>query len=233
MKYDIIFGNGCSFVQGSALGGRSLPSEPVKVVPNRFTDLVANHFNAEEANIAAGGSGNDKIFRTTFDWIEENKHRVQDKKLLICIGLSFPQRQEIYSVSKGGYTKFNVYKDGQIAERVSKESKVLDKAEVERFARVWFMEFFDTNERIKAQYKLIKTLLAYINQEIPNYDLFIFNSLEDEYPDWFRDGLGLDPKFNPSWNNYIKTNNLNPPGMWHPVEDAHADMAKYIIEKYG
>ena len=233
MNYDIVFANGCSFVQGSALGGRNLPSEPVKNVPNRFSDLVAKHFNAEECNIAAGGSGNDKIFRTTFDWIEQNKERIQDKRVLICLGLSFPQRSEIYSVSKGGYTKFNVYEDGRLAERISKESKVLDEEQVKQFARVWFMEFYDVDERIKAQYKLIKTLLAYIKQEVPNYELFIFNSLEDEYPDWFRDGLGLDNTFNPSWDNYIQKNKLNPEGFWHPLEEAHVDMAKYIIEKYG
>lgn len=233
MKYDIVFANGCSFVQGSALGGKNLPSEPVKDVPNRFSDLLAKHFDAEECNIAAGGSGNDKIFRTSFDWIEQNKERIEDKKILICLGLSFPQRSEIYSVSKGGYTKFNVYSDGNVAERISKESKVLDADQVKEFARVWFTEFYDIDERIKIQYKLIKSLLAYINQEIPNYDLFIFNSLEDDYPDWFRNGLGLDDTFNPSWNSYIQKNKLNPEGMWHPLEKAHADMAKYIIQKYG
>ena len=38
-KFDIIFANGCSYVQGCGLNGDSLPSIAVKNVKNRFSEL--------------------------------------------------------------------------------------------------------------------------------------------------------------------------------------------------
>lgn len=233
MKFDLILTNGCSFVQGNSLGGKNLPSKPVKKVPNRFSELVAEHFNAEEVNLSAGGSGNDRIFRTTFDWVESNKSRLVEKNLLICLGLSSPYRSEFFSASKQDYFKLNINSQGIISERLSKESKTLNKEDVENFSKVWFGEFFDIDERIKSHFRLFKSLIAFLNQEIPNHRLFIFNSLDNSYPEWFRNGLGLDKKLYPSWDAYIREHNLNPEGMWHPLETAHKEMAEYIIKKYS
>lgn len=51
--------NGCSYTYGFELENR---------LQDRFSRLVANHYNAEEFNISWSGRSNDAICRTTMDW---------------------------------------------------------------------------------------------------------------------------------------------------------------------
>lgn len=229
--FDIVFANGCSYTQGNSLGGKNLPAKPVAEVPGRFSERVAKHFDADHYNIAAGGAGQDKIFRTTIDWIELNKDILENKKVLFILGLSEPARGELYVNSIGDYSKFNLYSDDSIVQRISTDSDSITKEEIEDFAKLYLTEFFNDEERIKLQHKLIKALIAYINIHVPNNEVFIFNSL-GKFPDWFREDLGLDDTFKPSWDSYIVNFKLNPPGVGHPREGAHMDMGDYIILKY-
>jgi hypothetical protein len=237
-KYDIIFGNGCSFVQGSEVNNLDLPSHPVESNPGRFTDVLAKYFNAEEVNIAAGGAGNDKIFRTTFDWVENNLETLKSKRILYCLGLTFPQRKEVYVNSVGDFVKFNIYKNDSIAERISKQGIGISEEQMQEFHTVYLSEFYNDDQRIMEHYRLFTSLLAYISSSIPNCDFFIFNSLFNEFPDWFREKLNLDKKFTPAWNRVLEVAQnktgikyIQPGG--HPNKQAHKEMAKYIIERYG
>lgn len=231
-KYNIIFANGCSFVQGSSLGGNDLPSEPVKDVPGRFSKIVADHFGADEVNLASGGAGNDKIFRTTMEWIDQNEDMLQFVNVLFCFGVTYPQRSEIFMNKPQRYVKLNIYSDDSIAERISKDVKIMTNEEVIELAKLWLVESYNEDERIKQHARLMKGMVAYIQKKAPSSDIFMFNSLGD-YPDWFRKDLELDPKFYPSWTNYIQDHELQSKKTWHPQEPAHEDMANYIIEKYG
>ena len=229
--FDIVFANGCSYTQGSSLGGKNLSAHPVAHVPGRFSERVAKHFDADHYNIAAGGAGQDKIFRTTIDWIELNKDILENKQVLFILGLSEPARSEMYVNSIGDYSKFNLYNYDSIVQRISVDSNSITKEEIEDFAKLYLTEFFNDEERIKLQHKLIKALIAYINIHVPNNEIFIFNSL-GKFPDWFKEDLKLDDTFKPSWDSYIVNFKLNPPGVGHPREAAHMDMADYIILKY-
>ena len=231
-KYNIVFANGCSFVQGSSLGGNNLPSSPVEDVPGRFSKLVADHFGATEVNLAAGGAGNDKIFRTTMEWIDENEDLLQFSKALFCFGLTYPQRSEIYMNKTGQYTKLNIYSHDNIAERISKETEVMTNEQVLELAQLWLVESYNEEERIKQHTRLIKAMLAYIEKKAPLSDVYVFNSL-GEYPDKVRKELGFDEKFDPNWSVYVQKNKFQDQKVWHPQEAAHKDMADHIIELYG
>ena len=102
--YKYLVANGCSFVQGSGLHDL-LPNWPVKNVEGRFSDVLSKKLNCQEINIAAGGAGNDKIVRTTFEWVEQNKEKLDT---LIILGLSDWARKEIWVNEKNMYDKFKL-----------------------------------------------------------------------------------------------------------------------------
>ncbi len=87
IKY--VYSNGCSYTEGCGL------DNPEK---ERYSKFLADKFNAEDINQSEGGCSNQRISRTTFDWISENKDKLKDT--LFVIQLSYPVRNEIWSVYK-------------------------------------------------------------------------------------------------------------------------------------
>jgi len=57
-----IFFNGCSFTWGDELENN---------LEERFSTLVANHYQAEHVNISDCGQSNDAIARTTMEWFAD------------------------------------------------------------------------------------------------------------------------------------------------------------------
>lgn len=233
MSYDIVFANGCSFVQGSEVNGEALPSIPVKNVPNRFSKLLANHYNAEEVNIAAGGSGNVRIFRTTFNWLEENIDSLQSKKILFILGLSHPQRNELYSIESGKYVKFSPHANPFLVyDDLTNEATTAE--DVQIFHNVYWTNFYKYEQKIKEHYSLIKVLKTYILTICPKADIFIFSSL-GLYPKWFINNLDLKfpfPSEYHSWAPYCANNGLYDKGTHHPNKQAHKQVAEFIIKHY-
>ena len=93
---NIVF-NGCSFVKGNALrthheagGHENLPWDEKE--PLNFTTLLSNKLNAKQVNIASTGGSNDKIIRTTYEWIKQNPKEVKDS--IFVIGLTEILRSE-------------------------------------------------------------------------------------------------------------------------------------------
>ena len=79
-KFKYLLANGCSFSVGGCMYEKiELLNDPTKQRRNRFSKKLSEKLNCEEINIAHGGVSNDRIFRTTFDWIENNKKAVGDK----------------------------------------------------------------------------------------------------------------------------------------------------------
>ena len=87
IKY--VYSNGCSYTEGCGL------DNPEK---ERYSKFLADKFGAEDINQSEGGCSNQRISRTTFDWISENKDKLKDT--LFVIQLSYPVRNEIWSVYK-------------------------------------------------------------------------------------------------------------------------------------
>jgi len=71
------------------------------VFPKRYSTVLADKLNFEEVNISTSGSSNDRIFRTTYDWIQENKEKVKDT--LFVIGLTDSLRKDLWSNFKQEY----------------------------------------------------------------------------------------------------------------------------------
>jgi len=208
--YKYLVANGCSFVQGSGLHD-PLPNWPVKNVEGRFSDVLSKKLNCQEINIAAGGAGNDKIVRTTFEWVEQNKEKLDT---LIILGLSYWVRKEIWVNEKNMYDKFKlVQRDFYYNEFVKKHLNY-------------------EQEMINLKRNL--TMLdAYIKQVNPTVDLLIFGSFEI-------DNLVLDSfnsfKFNSKnkcWDQFVEKNRMHTIDG-HPNKEAHkliADELYDFIEK--
>lgn len=232
MKYDIVFANGCSFVQGSEVNGLALPSFPVEDVPNRFSKVVADHYNAIEVNLASGGSGNDRIFRTTFDWLNEQGEDLFDKRVLFLFGLAEHSRMELFSSVAKQYFKFNpnaseFFDDRYIRHRSTTRYKIRE------FAKVFWLNFYDMQQKIKDHYSLFTCLYSFIKTKVPKADIFTFNSM-GHYPDWFKKGLDMDyPFYDNSWAEFCSITDRYDEGTAHPNKQAHKEMADYIINKYG
>ena len=85
MNIKHIFANGCSYTEGCGL------DNPEK---ERYSKFLADKFNAEDINQSGGGGSNQRIFRTTYDWISENQDKI--KNTLFVIQLTYPVRNEIW-----------------------------------------------------------------------------------------------------------------------------------------
>lgn len=74
----MLFANGDSFTYGDELGGSR--DEPATHHHNTFAHILAKKLGCEYVNVAANGSSNQKIFRTTLNFIEQHH-----KKMDYCV----------------------------------------------------------------------------------------------------------------------------------------------------
>jgi|TARA_R100000030_G_scaffold49671_1_gene37469 hypothetical protein len=104
-KFKYLVVNGCSYSAGGCMyvaGDAHDDKEQVaKSRLNRFSKKLSEKLNCEEINLSASGGSNQRIFRTTFDWIQKNKEKVKDT--LFVIGLSGPARVDLYSKHENRY----------------------------------------------------------------------------------------------------------------------------------
>ena len=70
-KYDYLVVNGCSFTNG--LGCENLMSD-------RFSKLLSDKLDCIEVNISMNGGSNDRIIRTTYDYIKGLTSDFKSKK---------------------------------------------------------------------------------------------------------------------------------------------------------
>jgi hypothetical protein len=87
IKY--LYSNGCSYTEGYGLEN---PKE------QRYSKILADSLGAEDINESLGGESNQRIYRKTFDWISNNKSKLDDT--LFVIQLSYPVRNEIWFSKK-------------------------------------------------------------------------------------------------------------------------------------
>ena len=86
------------YVAGDAIDD---DEEVKKSRQNRFSKKLSEKLGCEEINLSASGGSNQRMFRTTFDWIQKNKEKVKDT--LFIIGLSGPARVDLYSKHQNRY----------------------------------------------------------------------------------------------------------------------------------
>jgi len=254
-KYKYLVVNGCSFVDGGPMlsdyeleypkstryseltsGERSAFKKT-----HRFSKLLSDRLGCEEINLAVGGGSNDRIFRTTFDWVADNKEKV-NKTLFVC-GLTGILRRDLYSLYEDRYIA-----NSSVIESAYKCSQhATTKSEVEQ----WYK--FELNY-LQKESELLKKLLrdcilfdSYIKGLSSN--VIFFNSLDDYqiYRRTFRNQTALfDENINflkfknekYEDNNWAKFIDLYRDSytLLHPNEDDHKMLSsllyKYIKENF-
>ena len=85
-----LYTNGCSFTWGDELSDRNL----------RFAGLLANKFDCELIDDSMCGASNERILRTTLDYLQNPNTNLEN--LMVVIGWSGISRKEIYN---GGWSK--------------------------------------------------------------------------------------------------------------------------------
>lgn len=160
---NIVF-NGCSFVKGNALrthheagGHENLPWDEKE--PLNFTTLLSNKLNAKQINIASPGGSNDKIIRTTYEWIKQNPKEVKDS--IFVIGLTEILRSEKFCANTKTYVKWRYTTFANNARNFKKEALMLLDTK--------FYEYVKNN---------------YLEDKVLDYaktDLLLFSDFENEY----------------------------------------------------
>ena len=88
MNIKYLYTNGCSYSAGHGLENE---------VEERYSKFLADKFGAEDINESEGGGSNQRIFRTTYDWISKNARKPNKlKDTVFVIQLTYPVRNETW-----------------------------------------------------------------------------------------------------------------------------------------
>lgn len=75
---------------------------------SRWSTLVAEALGLDCVNIAKAGSSNDRIFRTTLEWISGNLDEIKQTSPLVVIGWTHVSRAEFFVEKTGRFENFGV-----------------------------------------------------------------------------------------------------------------------------
>lgn len=192
---------------------------------NRFSKVLSDKLNCEEINIATGGSSNDRIFRTTFDWIENNKEKI--KNTLFIIGLTHWARKDLYSVNLQDYIiSSEIFQDfDRIANDVNcKQEEVKQWRD---FELKYLTDEDEIEKKVIRDCVLLDSLITQLNG-----DVIFFNGL--------RESNIIHPKLNflqfdskhykgYDWCHFIRKHDPTWDGG-HPNEQHHHQMANQLYK---
>jgi len=195
-SYKYLVVNGCSFVHGDRIYSGEEHREGNFINEKRFSKLLSDKLECEEVNLSITGSSNDRIFRTTFDWI--NKNDVSD--VCIILGLTNWGRFEFYSDTVKRYYPFNPFsavykgilyklKDILLPREPRLTDSYLEKINDKYFDGDVDIEKFYTFMEIFTKYFVSEeSCIEKLNRDIillhtyckfKNIDLIVFNSIGD------------------------------------------------------
>ncbi len=100
MKY--LYANGCSFVYGDEL---SNPNDSEWLEKKRWSRIFSDKYGVEEINESKNGSSNNRIYRTTKEWILNNESKLKDT--FVVVGWSQAIRTERFNDMVGMYEAIN------------------------------------------------------------------------------------------------------------------------------
>ena len=242
--------NGCSFVKGNALrthhdtGGHENLSWEEKE-PFNFTTLLSNKLNGKQINIASAGGSNDRIIRSTYEWIKQNPNEVKDS--IFVIGLTEILRSEKFCANTKTYVKWRYTTFANNARNFKKEALMLLDTKFYEFVKKNYLEekvleygkmdlllFSDFENEYKKLNQQLDMLQGYIDNL--GGKLLVFAAmleLENTYynrnEDFATEGASLDTSnFNfltfpeqgsNCWRSYIKSYNANYHAYDHPAID--------------
>tara|TARA_B100000686_G_scaffold354186_1_gene463112 strand:- start:1738 stop:2568 length:831 start_codon:yes stop_codon:yes gene_type:complete len=202
-SYKYLLVNGCSFVHGDQIYKDDIKEGlDRKWIGNekRFSKLLSDRLDCREINLSMSGSSNDRIIRTTFEWIRRPFYNVENSPTCIVIGLTDWARFDFYSDEVNRYFPFNPFsiefkgilyklKDILLPRESRLTDSYLEKINDKYFNGVVDIEKFYTFMEIFTKYLVSeKAYIEKLNRDIimlhtyckfKNIDLIIFNSIGD------------------------------------------------------
>jgi len=198
--YKYLITNGCSFTQGATLQNS---------ISSRFGKLIADKLGLSETNLAEPGGSNDRIFRTSFNWVNLNKDKCKDS--LMIIGLTESYREEVYSRYTKKYVKYqypNIDEPADI-EQFKNRSGIKNYKDVKKYLEIRLFNFVDENY---LKQTLDRNIILFDNYaKSHGLDVVYFDALLD-YGDFYKQGDFLYEYTKEqmiSKDKFIKENNLN------------------------
>jgi hypothetical protein len=199
----ILYANGDSHSYGAGVD----PKE-------KFVTLIAEKLNLSLINQAVVGSSNQKIIRTTQDYLKNNNPD------FILIGWSTWEREEWFYNEK----YYDVNSSGH---------DVLPKELQEKY-KVWVTEQTSDTVDIKSQHwhqEIYKLHLELMEKNIPHVFfncMYNFFHITEEL-DWGHNYIGpYDNKLSYYW--YLKNQGYIPDSWYHYGADGHSAWGKFLIE---
>lgn len=198
-RYKQLVSNGCSYAEGIPLKD---------AMHDRYGYLIANKLGIEpkydddiEINLSKLGGSNDRIFRTSFNWVHENKEKCKDT--LMLIGLTELYREDYFSLNSNRYCRFQYSNldNPDDLELYQEETKTDDLSELINHLKYRFINSIDS-----------KHLIERLNRNIILFDTFAkYNNLDVVFFDSLRSDKEFDPgeDFTKSWSEELKNNRLN------------------------
>lgn len=169
MKYKYLFTNGDSWTWGQGLQEDQLDGIP----RGQWPEVLGNKLNLKVINIAENGSSNERIFRSTMEWVIENKDKIEDT--IIVIGWTVSDRWEWWDNFEKSWTKCYANHGGDtLTYKMSK-----------KWWTDFYTRFFDID---KMSYKSIVNIISlqnFLKQNKCNYIFFqgfdqMFNFTDDK-----------------------------------------------------
>jgi hypothetical protein len=143
----ILLTNGCSFVNGAGLQDRE---------SERWSYHLAKKLNMEDINLSSEGASNDRILRTTIEWLKENKDKLSD--VLVVIGWTQMTRTEFFNDVIGKWENQNFLSFGDGSEDYyGEQSKVkhIHKSPDDTWWRVYLKYYFSMEQRYNSFFNSI------------------------------------------------------------------------------
>lgn len=251
-KYKYLFVNGCSIAKGSRIH-----SEPGVWCGDkkRFSKLLSDKLECEEINIARAGCSNDRIIRTTFDWVENNQDKLNNT--LCIIGLTELSRMELWDNTGNDYLQImpnnlkGMLESEELYDAVGEHfSKLPKKENLMNYFNFYFKYIYNEVELKERLQRNVKLLLSFCKSKGLD-DIIFFNSMGDhtdklkqikgyfsfdeKHDAWFD---FLTEKHNVGKKGYDTKSNLPPYGRYfcgsHPSPKQHkklSDKLYNFIEK--
>jgi hypothetical protein len=218
-KIKYLVTNGCSYSAGACMYTGDDEEVKKNQNKNRFSKKLSEKLNCEEINLARPGGSNDRIFRTTFDWIQENKEKVKDT--LFIIGLTAFARVDLYDKKKNRYLPAQPFYSGESIKLIAEDLKC-STDEIWDWVNFKLNYTYDEKQAIKKVKRDCILLNNYVNGNI-----IFFNALHKV--DIFINDLDfltfekIDKKYN-SWKEYVGME------VGHPKENHHHEMAEILYK---
>ena len=234
-----LYANGCSWTAGNGLHEDKNITEGKRLEEYAWPHVLGNKFGLSVINNAEGAGSNQRVLRTTTDFVKSLTEE-QRKETLVVIGWSTPERGEIYlsdeHVEFPGWYKFNA------AQKFSDQfhpSAIIPKDYVKKiddYQRM-YVEYVHSQHANLVNYFQQKYLLSNLLENLEIKYCF-FNSLpgiwvpEPELMKFYNEQLASistpNMVLSTEMHHYLREKQIKLSSCIHPMIDGHRVWAEYL-----